>query len=194
MLRWGPARPLRILTNSGPAVHLSGHPEGATRESGSVFFDPALLRKIEKHGVYELEYEPWWSNGLLFSCLGCGRCCRGEPGAIWVNEVNIEAASALIELDPADFRKIFVTGRWERPSLREKPNGDCVMYERESARCKIYVVRPAQCSLFPFWPSILKSPGKWERASAVCPGIGDGRLYTAEEIAALLEQSPFPDL
>ena len=25
----------------------------------------------------------WWEEGLRFTCLGCGRCCRGEPGAIF---------------------------------------------------------------------------------------------------------------
>ncbi len=156
--------------------------------------DPAPDVKIGNKDVCELEYKPWWSTGLHFSCLGCGRCCRGEPGAIWISEENIAAASGVMDLEPADFQRIFVTRRWKRPSLREKPNGDCVMYERESARCGIYAVRPAQCSLFPFWPSILGSRVKWERTSAECPGIGQGRFYNAGEIAALLEQSPFPDL
>ena len=153
-----------------------------------------LDKTVEDQAVFELDYKPWWSNGLVFSCLGCGRCCRGEPGAIWVSDENIAEASGEIGLDKADFRRIFVTLRWKRPSLREKPNGDCVMLERESARCLIYNVRPPQCSLFPFWPSMLESPEKWESASSTCPGIGQGRFYTAEEIAKLLAQSPFTDL
>lgn len=151
-------------------------------------------KAVENLSVFELEYEPWWTNGLFFSCLGCGRCCRGEPGAIWVSDENIADASGEIGLDQADFRRMFVTLRWKRPSLREKPNGDCVMYERDRARCLIYGVHPPQCSLFPFWPSILESPGKWERASLTCPGIGQGRFYSPEEIMELLAKSPFTDL
>lgn len=68
------------------------------------------------------------------------------------------------------------------------------MYERESARCMIYDVRPAQCSLFPFWPSILESVTKWEKTARSCPGIGQGCFHSAEEIADMLARSPFADL
>ena len=30
--------------------------------------------------------EDWYAEGLRFACTGCGDCCTGEPGAIWVNE------------------------------------------------------------------------------------------------------------
>ena len=29
---------------------------------------------------------PWFKEGLKFECQRCGRCCRGEPGVIWVNK------------------------------------------------------------------------------------------------------------
>lgn len=159
-----------------------------------MFPDPCPDRVVENQPAFELDYKPWWSDGLFFSCLGCGRCCRGDPGAIWVSDENIAAASDVVGLDQVDFRRIFVTRRWKRPSLREKPNGDCVMYERESARCMIYDVRPLQCLLFPFWPSILESARDWEKASTSCPGIGQGRLHASGEIAGLLARSPFRDL
>ena len=33
---------------------------------------------------------PWFKEGLKFECQRCGRCCRGEPGVIWVNKKEIE--------------------------------------------------------------------------------------------------------
>ncbi|HPD97825.1 MAG TPA: YkgJ family cysteine cluster protein [Synergistales bacterium] len=141
-----------------------------------------------------LEYKPWWSKGLYFSCLGCGRCCRGDPGAIWVSDEDITAAARYLEKNEGDFRRSFLTGRWKRPSLREKPNGECVMYSSLTARCMIYPVRPPQCSLFPFWPSLLRSRSDWDRASADCPGMNNGKFFSAEEIESLLLKSPYPDL
>jgi len=113
---------------------------------------------------------------------------------IWVSDEDITAAARYLEKNEGDFRRSFLTGRWKRPSLREKPNGECVMYSSLTARCMIYPVRPPQCSLFPFWPSLLRSRSDWDRASADCPGMNNGKFFSAEEIESLLLKSPYPDL
>ena len=48
--------------------------------------------------------------------------------------------------------------------------------------CKIYEQRPTVCKTFPFWANLLASPGAWEQAQKICPGISKGRLHTREEI------------
>lgn len=156
--------------------------------------DPGPFSTVEEDAAEGVEYKPWWIEGLYFACLGCGRCCRGEPGAVWISDRNIKEAAVILELDEGHFRGLYVVKRRKRLSLRERPNGECVMYERERGSCRIYSVRPPQCALFPFWPSILISPEEWEKVSLDCPGIGQGRHYSAEEIAVLLSKSPFPDL
>ena len=130
----------------------------------------------------------WWERGVRFSCVGCGRCCRGEPGAIFFSRAEGERVCALLSLDEGTFRRRFVTLRWGRPSFIERPNGDCIFYRAEEARCSIYGVRPSQCRLFPFWPEVMRSEGSWASYAKSCPGMNDGRLYSASEIEALLRE------
>ena len=130
----------------------------------------------------------WWERGVRFSCVGCGRCCRGEPGAIFFSRAEGERVCALLSMDEGTFRRRFVTLRWGRPSFIERPNGDCIFYRAEEARCSIYGVRPSQCRLFPFWPEVMRSEGSWASYAKSCPGMNDGRLYSASEIEALLRE------
>ncbi len=137
----------------------------------------------------------WWSCGVSFSCLGCGRCCRGEPGSIWVTRDEIFSIIAFLDISSEkSFQRKYMTRKWKRPSIAEKRNGECIFYNSDNHRCSIYPVKPAQCSLYPFWPSIFKSEKEWDRHSRICPGMNQGKFYSAESIAAILISSPFPDL
>lgn len=136
----------------------------------------------------------WWEKGLFFSCLGCGRCCRGEPGAIFFTPSEEDRIVRFLSLSPGEFRRRFTTSRWEAPSLSEKKNGECILYYAASGRCSIYPVRPLQCSLFPFWPSLLKSGERWNSAARNCPGMNSGAWYSPGKIRDLLGLNPFPDL
>ena len=33
--------------------------------------------------------KPWYQDGLQFSCTGCGNCCTGPAGYVWVSEEEI---------------------------------------------------------------------------------------------------------
>ena len=33
--------------------------------------------------------EPWFSQGLRFTCSQCGNCCSGGPGFVWVSDEEI---------------------------------------------------------------------------------------------------------
>jgi len=136
----------------------------------------------------------WWSGGLRFSCIGCGRCCQGEPGAIWITEVEKKRIALNLDVEEDTFLNSCCTTRWGGLSLKERKNGDCFFWDRGSGKCSIYQVRPLQCRLFPFWPSILVSRENWEEQAIQCPGMDRGKYYSAEEIAGKLQLSPFPDL
>ncbi|MDI9369943.1 MAG: YkgJ family cysteine cluster protein [Synergistaceae bacterium] len=136
----------------------------------------------------------WWDKGLRFTCLGCGRCCRGAPGAIYFTLKEEEEISSFLSLEVEDFRRRYVTSRWGARSFRERGNGDCIFFDAKSARCTIYPVRPLQCSLFPFWPSRLESEEEWNETAAECPGMNQGELHRADKILSLLSENPFPDL
>jgi Fe-S-cluster containining protein len=121
--------------------------------------------------------EPWYADGLNFTCTRCGHCCTGEPGYVWVTEEEIAAI--------AKFRKVtqLYTRRSKgRRTLKEKANGDCVFFESGQG-CTIYSVRPPQCGTWPFWDSNLATPEDWERTERICPGSGEGELIPLEEIS-----------
>ncbi len=136
---------------------------------------------------------PWYAGGVRFTCLGCGRCCRGEPGAIWVTPGEGKKIAEYLSLNAVAWRGS-LTRRWVFPSIRERENGTCLFYDEPTSRCTIYSVRPTQCSLFPFWPSLMKSRENWDDHAISCPGMNSGRLYAREEIDGILAVAPFPFL
>jgi Fe-S-cluster containining protein len=131
--------------------------------------------------------EPWYRDGLRFRCTQCGHCCTGAPGYVWVNDEEIERIAAQVQQPVEEFRRRFVRQVDTRFSLREKANGDCIMYDRERG-CTIYPVRPRQCRSWPFWDSNLVTPEAWEETCQVCPGSGQGELISHEEIVANLNR------
>jgi len=121
----------------------------------------------------------WYREGLRFSCTQCGRCCTGAPGYVWVTQREVEALRAFLRTTPEDFARRYLRKVGPRASLIEKPNGDCIFYDRG---CTVYPARPDQCRTFPFWSENLKSRSAWDAAADDCPGMGSGRLYSAAEI------------
>ena len=125
----------------------------------------------------------WYHAGLRFECQRCGGCCRGEPGYVWVRDLEIAAIARFLALSRDQFLERYVRQVFGDLSLTERPNGDCVLWSPDG--CLIYPVRPTQCRTFPFWNEYVRSPEAWEAAGRRCPGVGKGRLYTAAEIQHL---------
>lgn len=126
----------------------------------------------------------WYSKGLCFKCQRCGKCCRGEPGYVWVTKEEIKEIAKYLGIPLNKFVRKNVRQVESRYSLVELANGDCVMYDNG---CKIYPVRPTQCVTFPFWPRNLQTPGTWEKVLQLCPGVSDGPLYSQKEIQNIVE-------
>lgn len=128
---------------------------------------------------------PWYRGGLQFQCSGCGDCCTGAPGYVWVNGEEIEAIAGAVGAESIeDFEDAYVRRVGARKSLREFPDGACVFFDTETRKCQVYEVRPRQCRTWPFWESNLRSPKTWQETCENCPGSGEGRLYTLDEIEA----------
>ncbi|HLA84766.1 MAG TPA: YkgJ family cysteine cluster protein [Thermoguttaceae bacterium] len=125
---------------------------------------------------------PWYYEGLRFGCKGCGECCSGEPGYIWVNEAEIHALAAALGIAPEDFEGKYVRNEGRRRTLKERADGDCVLQDAVTRRCLAYAVRPRQCRSWPFWPSNLRTPEAWQQTCKDCPGAGKGRLVELVEI------------
>ncbi len=127
----------------------------------------------------------WYKNGLRFECVpGCGQCCSGAPGYVWVSEAEIRALATQVAMDIAEFEAKHVRRVRGRKSLIEHPNGDCVFYDNRARKCRVYEARPAQCRTWPFWESNLRSPKAWRDTCLSCPGAGRGEILSFEEIEA----------
>lgn len=118
--------------------------------------------------------EPWYKEGLRFKCTGCGDCCTGAPGYVWVNQQEIDGLAALLGMKVDKFESKYVRRIGIRRSLVEFSNGDCVFFDNETRKCNVYTERPRQCRTWPFWNSNLKSPETWAETCEACPGSGKG--------------------
>ena len=126
--------------------------------------------------------QPWYHEGLKFRCTGCGDCCTGAPGYVWVNKEEIAGIAAQVGMEVEAFESKYVRMVGVRKSLVEFSNGDCVFFDGESRKCTVYNARPRQCKTWPFWDSNLQTPADWEHTCQVCPGSGQGKLYQLGEI------------
>jgi Fe-S-cluster containining protein len=140
--------------------------------------------------------QPFYANGLRFSCTRCSSCCRYESGFVFLSENDLSRLANEFKMDYTSFVKTWC--RWvpfthdrERLSLKEKSNYDCILWS--AAGCTVYNARPLQCSAFPFWDNILCSRQAWETAGKGCAGINNGQLHSREKIEGILgrlEQEP----
>ena len=129
----------------------------------------------------------WYHDGLRFRCTGCGNCCIGAPGYVWVNKAEIEAMAAVLDLPVEPFEKRYVRLVGIRKSLIEFANGDCVFFDGKSRECRIYDARPRQCRIWPFWPSNLRTAKSWDEMCSECPGGNHGPLVPCEKIQSRLK-------
>jgi Fe-S-cluster containining protein len=126
--------------------------------------------------------KPWYEKGLRFTCTGCGNCCTGAPGYVWVKNEEIAAIAAYLGIGKEECEEQYVREVGVRKSLVELPNYDCVFLDGPTRKCTIYEVRPRQCRTWPFWESNLRTPDAWAQTCRVCPGSGSGKLYSLEQI------------
>jgi Fe-S-cluster containining protein len=124
---------------------------------------------------------PWYADGLRFTCTRCGACCTGAPGYVWVNAEEIARLAAHVGKTPEAFSRAYVRRVGDRFSLKEKQGGDCVFWDSREG-CTVYPARPVQCQTWPFWPENIETPESWEHVTSVCPGSGQGRWFSLDEV------------
>ncbi len=125
---------------------------------------------------------PWFKDGLRFTCTGCGDCCSGAPGFVWVVDQEVSDLAQLLGISKEEFCARYTRKVGRRRSLVEFANGDCVFLDPQTRKCKVYAARPRQCRTWPFWESNLESAETWAHTCEVCPGSGKGQLYTVDEV------------
>ncbi|WP_428768175.1 YkgJ family cysteine cluster protein [Treponema sp. HNW] len=128
--------------------------------------------------------DPFYAKGLCFSCKRCSHCCRIDPGCVCLSKSDLTNLCKWFNLKEAEFIRLFCRFVYnsqgkEVLSLKEKPDYDCILWDKG---CTAYGARPLQCSTYPFWPFILESRQSWDKEAAYCPGINTGELHTAPAI------------
>jgi Fe-S-cluster containining protein len=166
------------------------------------------------------ENEPWYADGLTFTCTQCGNCCTGGPGYVWMSEEEIGRLAAFLKIPEREVLSKYCRRIGSRISLDERrmPNGnyDCIFLTEIDAPapppskgenlgpgekvpmkrrgCSIYPVRPLQCRTWPFWNGNLSSRQAWELASKKCPGMDRGkREFSQIQIEALRDARDWPE-
>ena len=136
------------------------------------------------------EKDPFYAQGLRFSCKRCSGCCRYEAGFVFLSEKDVSQLAAALKMGSDKFIEAYC--RWipsvngmVQLSLREKSNFDCVFWAPDQG-CIVYGTRPLQCRAFPFWHSILSSRDSWNSSARGCPGMGRGDLHTRNSIETWL--------
>lgn len=131
---------------------------------------------------------PWYKNGLSFKCTGCGQCCTGFPGHVWVTMQEIQNMADVLKISSEEFLQKYVRKVGSKLSLKELPKTyDCIFLKGK--RCMVYEARPSQCKTFPWWDENLENKEAWEDAASRCEGINhpDAPLITLEEISSHLK-------
>jgi Fe-S-cluster containining protein len=114
--------------------------------------------------------KPWFDEGLRFQCTGCGKCCTGSPGYVYLSDQDMETLSLHFQLSKEEFTKKYTRFVEDQYSLLDKAGSyDCIFLEDN--KCKVYAARPVQCKTFPWWISSLETPAHWEEAAKRCEGI-----------------------
>jgi Fe-S-cluster containining protein len=162
--------------------------------------------------VSESEKDPWYADGLQFTCTQCGNCCTGGPGYVWASDVEIRRLAEYLKLSVKEVIEQYcrrIDGRLSFTEKRNQGNYDCVFLKEEKIErpgakgsdekvihtkrtCTIYPIRPLQCRTWPFWPELLSSKESWKRAGRGCPGMDVGKRYSLDQIAEIRDARDWP--
>jgi Fe-S-cluster containining protein len=95
---------------------------------------------------------------IYFKCQRCGACCR-IAGQVRVTDSDIMRLATFLELSEPEFIQRYTELARDRRGLvlKDQPDGVCLFLE--ASDCRVYPVKPEQCTQFPHtW----NNPG-WER-------------------------------
>src|SRR5438067_2840062 len=74
--------------------------------------------------------DPWYADGLRFTCTQCGNCCTGGPGFVWISLEEIVRLAEHLKLTPDMVVEKYCRKIDGRFSLKERrtPEGnyDCI--------------------------------------------------------------------
>jgi Fe-S-cluster containining protein len=130
----------------------------------------------------------WWKEGIRFECQGSGKCCvsHDQYGFVYMTTDDRKSMAKHLGLTLAAFTKKHCDETDGFFHLKESGNPSCMFLKNK--QCTVYEARPVQCRTWPFWPEVMKAKVWKAEVAAFCPGIGKGRVWSADEINALLDE------
>src|SRR5579862_6727546 len=96
----------------------------------------------------EVKTEPWFADGLRFKCTGCGKCCTGSPGYVFLSPPDLDRLSTHFALSPDEFVAKYTYKIDSKLSLLDEPGSDACIFLKNK-QCSVYEARPTQCRTFP---------------------------------------------
>lgn len=126
--------------------------------------------------------DPWFDPGLKFKCTGCGKCCTGEAGFVFLSPEDIERLSAHLQITTKEFVQKYTRIVNAQIALLDSKNAECIFLKEN--RCNVYEARPVQCRTFPWWLQNIRSPEAWAEAARDCEGINhsDAEITPSDKI------------
>lgn len=135
-------------------------------------------------------------EGLRFECKQSGKCCAayGSEGYVILTESDLERMEKHLGKKKEEFaqigefqdtrgnRQMVVTRNWY---LKDSEKQCQFLRGRQ---CGVYEARPTQCRTFPFWHENFGSKTWKKEITDMCKGVGQGRLYTKEEIEKIMQE------
>jgi Fe-S-cluster containining protein len=126
----------------------------------------------------------FFDKAIRFECRQCGICCTGSPGTVYADSSDVLRIAEFLNIPSPVFIQDYLYPFRNSYSIKEDAEGRCLFFNEG---CTIYPVRPLQCKTFPFWFENLRSEQRWQRICSECPGIGDGTLYSKEQILEIVQ-------
>jgi Fe-S-cluster containining protein len=133
---------------------------------------------------------PWYKDGLKFSCTGCGKCCTGPSGFVFVTESEMQGMADSLNISLDLFKRKYTRRRNNQYALTERKIDEetyaCIFLNGK--QCGVYQNRPQQCKTYPFWPENIHTPEAWALTARECEGINkEAPVVPYEAISAALE-------
>jgi len=127
----------------------------------------------------------FYQNGIRFECQKAGKCCkfRGSYGYIYFSLKERQRVAAYLGISTVKFTTHYMKKTDGLFHLKQ-PEKHCPFLKNN--RCSVYKARPMQCRTWPFWPENMMEKVWKEEIEPYCPGIGKGRLYSAQEIEEII--------
>ena len=127
-------------------------------------------------------------QALHFQCTQCGACCSGNADYhVFIDAFRAEKIRGFMGLSRAWFRRRYLAMVDDMLVLQSRDDGRCILLGKDG-RCRVYPVRPVQCSTYPFWPELLKTAGAWRQEGGRCEGINNGAAVPVHVIEQALRR------